>query len=158
MRGIVYAIPLSLLLRGGGAGEDAGMKAEPCPCCGRPLPVSPVRRALRQTWRDVYYGMRDRKGYDPTYAQFLADEWQARRQRERSRKMRAAKTKRRPSGWLSITEAGAILGMTRQGVSKLVRTGTLPNLLPETVEAYKAGTLPRRAQIRPSAKKDAPNA
>lgn len=44
-----------------------------------------------------------------------------------------------PPGWLTIREAAAVLGCSYQNVNQLIRGGTLPDLRPETVEAYKSG-------------------
>ena len=49
-----------------------------------------------------------------------------------------------PPGWLTIREAAAVLGCSFQNVNQLVRWGTIPDLLPATVEAYKRGVRWRR--------------
>lgn len=49
-----------------------------------------------------------------------------------------------PPGWLTIRDAAAILGCSFQNVNQLIRWGTLPDLRPETVEAYKSGVRWRR--------------
>lgn len=114
--------------------DDSGMRAlvRAVDEALRGEPVS-YRAALRLAWADVYYGLRDRKGYDPCYAQYRADSWVARRTREaRRRKARAHGT---PRGWLTMREAGAALGVSGQAVAKMLGRGALPDLLPETVEA-----------------------
>lgn len=117
--------------------DDSGMRqlVHAVDVALRGEPVS-YRKALHLPWEAVYHGL-VRKGYDPAYAQYRADTWAARRKREGRRTL--ARGHGAPAGWLTLREAGAVLGLSQTGVSKALKRGALRDLKRETVMAYKEG-------------------